>query len=121
MVPEGYMKLVCIASVAFVKTSCPYRNTKKPTLPVSPLSGLQSKMNITTSLLTPTALPTPTPTPTSLPVHLTGQRLSPEAIIGIVCAVIGIVVPLGTVLIKYAIKQHRSKFYLISAVVQCAD
>jgi hypothetical protein len=80
-------------------------------------------MNITTSLLTPTALPTPTPTPTptALPVDLTGQGLSPEAIIGIVCAVIGTVVPLGTVLIKYAIKQHRSKFYLISAVVQCAD
>jgi hypothetical protein len=76
-------------------------------------------MNITTSLLTLTVLALPTPNP--LPVHLTSQGLSPEAIIGIMCAVIGTVVPLGMVLSKYAIKQYRSKFYLVSAVVQCAD
>ena len=111
--------MVCTASVAFIQTSCSHGNTKRPTLPVSPRPGLHLKMNITTSLLTITVLALPTPNPN--PVHLIGQRLSPKAIIGIVCAVIGTVVPLGLVLIKYAIRQYRSKFYLISAVVKCAD
>jgi hypothetical protein len=48
-----------------------------------------------------------TPTPTTLPVYLVRHGLSPEAIIGTMCAVMGVVIPLGIVSVKYAIKRYR--------------
>lgn len=51
--------------------------------------------------------PTSAPTSTPLAVHLVHHGLTPEAIIGIVCALTGFIVPLGIVLTKYAIKRHR--------------
>jgi hypothetical protein len=57
-----------------------------------------------------TSIPTPLPpTITPLPVSLVFRGLSPEVIIGIVCAIVGVTVPIGIILIKYGVKHHKSK------------
>lgn len=44
-----------------------------------------------------------------LPVTLVRRNLSPEAIIGIVCGVCGVLVPIVIVLAKYFYKRYKGK------------
>jgi hypothetical protein len=72
-------------------------------------------MNTTAYLLGTAALIPPSTTP--VPVNVIRHSLSPEAVIGIVCAVSGTVVPFGVVFAKFAIKRYRGSLEPLLHVV----